>query len=280
MTTIMPEMPEVESIRRTLNKNIRDKNIKSINILLPRLIKFPDPDIYKHRVTGNKINNLTRRGKYLIMHLDNGVMAIFHLRMTGRLCYVKKGTSEDKYKRIIFNLDNNDKLIYADTRTLGTLYAIKPEEINKISGLYTLGCEPLSKEFTLKYLREKLKNSHGKIKPFLLNQKNIAGLGNIYVDESLFLSGINPKQNCNTVSLNQIKLLHTAINKVIGDGIRDGGTTFRDYVNGDGNKGAHQNNLFVYGRDKMACQKCGTIIEKIKVGGRGTCYCPKCQKLR
>jgi formamidopyrimidine-DNA glycosylase len=244
------------------------------------LIKFPDPDIYKHRVTGNKINNLTRRGKYLIMHLDNGVMAIFHLRMTGRLCYVKKGTSEDKYKRIIFNLDNNDKLIYADTRTLGTLYAIKPEEINKISGLYTLGCEPLSKEFTLKYLREKLKNSHGKIKPFLLNQKNIAGLGNIYVDESLFLSGINPKQNCNTVSLNQIKLLHTAINKVIGDGIRDGGTTFRDYVNGDGNKGTHQNNLFVYGRDKMACQKCGTIIEKIKVGGRGTCYCPKCQKLR
>ncbi|WP_196603119.1 DNA-formamidopyrimidine glycosylase [Pectinatus frisingensis] len=276
----MPEMPEVESIRRTLNKNIRDKNIKSINILLPRLIKFPDPDIYKHRVTGNKINNLTRRGKYLIMHLDNGVMAIFHLRMTGRLCYVKKGTSEDKYKRIIFNLDNNDKLIYADTRTLGTLYAIKPEEINKISGLYTLGCEPLSKEFTLKYLREKLKNSHGKIKPFLLNQKNIAGLGNIYVDESLFLSGINPKQNCNTVSLNQIKLLHTAINKVIGDGIRDGGTTFRDYVNGDGNKGTHQNNLFVYGRDKMACQKCGTIIEKIKVGGRGSCYCPKCQKLR
>ena len=276
----MPEMPEVESIRRTLDKHIQGRTIESVEVLLPRLIKFPDADTYKTRLTGEKITGLMRRGKYLIMQLENNIMAVFHLRMTGRLCYVEKNSLEDKYKKIIFNFDNGDKLIYADIRTLGTLYAVKPEEIIKIKGLYELGCEPLSKEFTTEYLCDKLKTGSGKIKSFLLNQKNIAGLGNIYVDESLFLAGINPKQKCSSIEKKQIEKLHEAINKVISDGINDGGTTFRDYVNGDGKKGTHQNNLFVYGQYKKPCKKCGTTIEKIKVGGRGTCFCPKCQKLK
>ncbi len=275
----MPEMPEVESIKRTLEKNINGQVIKNVIVLLPRMIKYPDSISYVKMLSGHKIKQIQRRGKYLIMQMDNEIMAVFHLRMTGRLCYVNKNKQEDKYERIIFELNNGDKLIYADTRTLGTLYCIKPGELDKIKGLYELGPEPLSAEFTLEYLQSKLKNNRGKIKSFLLNQKNIAGLGNIYVDESLFLAGIYPETKACNINKKKAGKLIEAVNKVIKDGINDGGTTFRDYVNGKGEKGTHQEKLFVYGRDKKQCKKCGTIIEKIKVGGRGTCFCPHCQKL-
>lgn len=276
----MPEMPEVETIRRTLAKNILGKRIEHIDILLPRLIKFPEPDLYMQRLTGQKIVKMRREGKYLGMQMENGIMAIFHLRMTGRLCYFKDGQQEDKYAKIIFYLDNGARLIYSDMRTFGTLYAINDKEREKIKGLYELGREPLAKDFTTEYLLAKLKKSSGKIKMFLLNQKNIAGLGNIYTDEALFLAGINPEQICSAISKEKAEKLHNSINQVISAGINDGGTTFRDYVNGEGIKGKHQNNLFVYGQAKKPCKKCGTIIEKIKVGGRGTCFCPKCQKLK
>lgn len=274
----MPEMPEVETIRKTINNKIAGRTIKKIDILLPRLIKYPEPEKYKKLLTGKKIIAMQRQGKYLIMKMSSDIEAVFHLRMTGRLCYSNNDINEDKYKRIVFELDNGAKFIYADTRTLGTLYCIKKNEIEKIKGLYELGPEPLSSGFTLEYLEKKLQNNNSKIKSFLLNQKNIAGLGNIYVDEALFIAGIYPEIKANMVPADKIIKLYTAVNEVIADGIRDGGTTFRDYVDGDGKKGQHQNNLFVYGREKAACRKCGTIIEKIKVAGRGTCFCPKCQK--
>ena len=274
----MPEMPEVETIRKTINTKIAGRTIKNIDILLPRLIKYPEPEKYKKMLIGQKIIAMQRRGKYLIMKMSNAAEAVFHLRMTGRLCYSSNDINEDKYKRVIFELDNGDKFIYADTRTLGTLHCINKDEISKIKGLYELGSEPLSTEFTLEYLEKKLQNNNSKIKSFLLNQKNIAGLGNIYVDEALFIAGIYPEIKANMVPADKIIKLYNAVNKVIADGIRDGGTTFRDYVDGDGKKGQHQNNLFVYGREKEKCRKCGTIIKKIKVAGRGTCFCPKCQK--
>lgn len=276
----MPEMPEVETIRRNLQQKLPGRIIKNIDVLLPRLVKFPEQSLYIRRLKNKKIKEMKREGKYLIMQMEDDMLAVFHLRMTGRLCYTEKGTQKDKYKKIIYSLDNGDKLIYADIRTFGTLYAIREDEREKIKGLYELGAEPLSEAFTPEYLWEKLKNSHGKIKPFLLNQKNIAGLGNIYVDESLFLAGVNPEQICSSLSKSSAKKICTAVNQVIRAGIEDGGTTFRDYVNGEGKKGSHQNNLFVYKQDNKPCQKCGTIIKKIKVGGRGTCFCPKCQKMK
>lgn len=276
----MPEMPEVETIRRTLAVNIEGRTIVDIKIRLPRLIKYPKQDAYIKRLCNRKIEKMGREGKYLIMHMSGDMMAVFHLRMTGQLYYADENEEKDKYTKIVFSLDNGTQLIYADMRTFGTLYAIKENEREKIKGLYELGHEPLAKNFTISYLANILKRSKSKIKVFLLNQKNIAGLGNIYVDESLFLAGINPEQSADSLSVSKIKRLHAAINKVISAGIRDGGTTFRDYVNGNRKKGQHQNNLYVYGQDKKPCQKCGTIIKKIKVGGRGTCFCPKCQKLK
>ncbi len=274
----MPEMPEVETIRRTLDPFLVGKRIIDVRIFLERLIKYPSVIEYKKRVQGQKITAVKRRGKYLILVLENGVQAIFHLRMTGQLRYLPVNT-EAKYEKIVFSLDDGNKLSFADMRTFGTLYAIYPEEIDKISGLHELGPEPLSPEFTGEYLYQLSQRKHGQIKPFLLNQKYVAGLGNIYVDEALFLAHIQPTSNVKNMTLAQAEDLKEAINKVIAAGIKDGGTTFSDYVNGLGEKGAHQKHLWVYGRGKEKCRRCQSILVKTKVGGRGTTYCPHCQKL-
>ena len=156
---------------------------------------------------------------------------------------------------------------------------MKPEELPQIKGLAELGPEPLSAEFTLEYLEKILAGKGGRIKSFLLDQSNIAGLGNIYVDEALFLAGIHPMRSPGSITGEEAEKLFASVNKVIADGINDGGTTFRDYRDGNGDKGSHQDNLFAYGRDGEPCRNCGTIIEKIRVGGRGTHYCPVCQVL-
>lgn len=276
----MPEMPEVEIIRRGLAGKLQGRQIVNDEIFLPRLIKWPEPDAFSAMVVGRTIAGVERRGKYLLLQLDNGNVLVFHLRMTGRLCYVSPEMTPDAYKKIIFHLDNGDCLIYADTRTLGTVYALKQDEIWRISGLSSLGPEPLSKDFTAAHLKSILQKSRSKIKSFLLNQKQISGLGNIYADEALAAAGIHPQRPAAQLTVAESGRLYTAINQVIADGIRDGGTTFRDYRDGNGDKGHHQEHLLVYGRAGQACSACGTAIEKIEVGGRGTHFCPKCQAIK
>lgn len=276
--SIMPEMPEVEIIRRTLIHKISGRTIKEVEFLLSRLVKWPSADEFQAVLTGKKIIDLTRRGKYLLFHLDDHQIMIVHLRMTGRLSYVTPGMERDRFTRIIFKLDNGDCLIYGDTRTLGTLYLLPPEELWRISGLATMGPEPLSPEFTMEYLTEILKKRHGNIKAVLLNQKYIGGLGNIYVDESMSIANIHPERIASSLTDDEIKLLFQAINKVIGDGIAHGGTTFRDYRDGNGERGSHQKHLAVYGRKMDPCFTCGTPILWKTIAGRGTHFCPECQK--
>ena len=275
----MPEMPEVEIIRRGLRKNLIRRRIKSVDILLARQIKHPDENGFRAAVTGRTIANVGRVGKYLLIELDDGSEIVFHLRMTGHLVYVADTAKDsDKYARLCFNLDDGSKLIYGDSRTLGVIYAIKKGERGLIKTLAQMGAEPLSADFTPQYLREKCHRRKIKIKQLLLEQKSIGGIGNIYADEALFKSRINPTRIADTLSDEETKNLFAAINQVIADGIADGGTTFRDYQNADGKSGRHQENLFVYGREKKTCRICGATIEKITVGGRGTHFCPRCQK--
>lgn len=274
----MPEMPEVEIIRRNLVDQLKTRKISNMQVLLPRLIKWPAPVTFQAMAIGKAITDMKRRGKYLLMELDNGVIIVIHLRMTGRLCYVADCAARDPYTRIIFCLDNGAELHYADTRTLGTLYALRQNEVWRVSGLANMGPEPLSDEFTALYLQKLLKKSKAKIKSILLNQKYIGGLGNIYVDESLILAGIHPEREGGSLRPDEIERLRAAVNRVIADGIDDGGTTFRDYRDGNGGKGRHQQHLLAYGRGGLPCLKCGGVIEKIVVGGRGTHYCPNCQR--
>ncbi len=274
----MPEMPEVETIRRTLTDKVTGRRIVDVDMLLPRLVKWPSPEEFRAVVTDTVITRLDRRGKYLLFFLDNDRVMVVHLRMTGRLYYVKPGTPPDRFTRVVFALDGGDALLYADSRTLGTLYALPADELWRISGLATLGPEPLSAEFTADYFREKLAGRKVTIKGLLLNQKLIGGLGNIYVDEALALAGVRPDRPAASLTEEEAARLYAAVNAVIAQGIEHGGTTFRDYRDGTGGKGRNQDHLRVYGRRNEACSVCGTPIERSEVAGRGTHFCPHCQR--
>lgn len=274
----MPEMPEVETIRRSLVEKVTGRKIIEVQFLLSRLVKWPTAGEFQAVLTDKIITDLTRRGKYLLFHLHDQRIMVVHLRMTGRLSYVAPGDEQDKFTRIIFKLDNGDMLLYADTRTLGTLYLLPYDELWRISGLANMGPEPLSAEFSLQYFTDMLQKRHGNIKAVLLNQKYIGGLGNIYVDESMAIANVHPERIASSLTKTETKELYEAINKVIGDGIAHGGTTFRDYRDGSGKKGDHQYHLAVYGRKAAPCLTCGTPIIWKTIAGRGTHFCPDCQK--
>ncbi len=274
----MPEMPEVEIIRRYLDKMAAGKTIMDLDIRLPRMIKWPDTEGFRALVTGRTIKAMNRRGKYLLLELDNGSEVVFHLRMTGRLVYEPTGKTSDSHARVIFHLQGGASLVYGDTRTLGTIHGIRPEERAMLKGLAEMGPEPLSAEFTPAYLYETASKRKVAIKSFLLNQKYIGGIGNIYADEALFLAGIHPLRPAQSLSREECGRLWESVNKVIAAGIEDGGTTFRDYQNGEGGQGSHQEHLYIYGRKGEPCRSCGSSVERITVGGRGTHFCPKCQE--
>jgi formamidopyrimidine-DNA glycosylase len=274
----MPEMPEVEIIRRYLDKMVQGQQIMSVDIVLPRMIKWPEPEKFRSLVTGQRIESMARRGKYLLMELTGGREVVFHLRMTGRLVYEPEGVNHDSHARVIFKLGNGASLVYGDTRTLGTIHGLQAGERWRLKGLSEMGPEPLSDEFTAEYLQGVAQKRKGAIKSFLLNQKYISGIGNIYADEALFLAGIHPQRPANMLTETECRKLAAAVNEVIAAGIADGGTTFRDYQNGAGGKGGHQEHLYAYGRTGQPCRKCGTPMERITVGGRGTHFCPQCQE--
>lgn len=274
----MPEMPEVEMVRRTLAAKVTGRTIKEVAVWLPRLIKWPAPEEFQALITGLVIQQVERRGKYLLLSLSDDWVMVVHLRMTGRLQYTAAGVEQDRFARILFQLDNGDALVYADTRTLGTLYVMKRAELWRISGLAELGPEPLSAEFSLSYFQSVLQKRQGSIKGILLNQAIIGGLGNIYVDESLAAAAIHPLRKASSLSEDELAALYTAINQAIQAGIDHGGTTLRDYRDGEGKRGEHQHYLKVYGRKGQACLTCGTPIVWTTVAGRGTHYCPVCQK--
>ena len=275
----MPEMPEVENIVVGIKDFIENKKIVDVEIIKGDVIKSPSSDEYKELLQDRIIKSLKRRGKYIIMSLDDGRFNIIHLRMTGKLLYKQENEDIDKYSCVIYHLEDKTKLIYADIRRLGTLDLITTDEISRLKGLYTLGAEPLSSEFTIGYLKDCLNKSKTKIKPFLLNQKNVAGLGNIYVDEALAISKIHPERKANSLNDEEIEKHHQAIKLDISEGIRDGGTSFRDYRNDIGEKESHQDKLYVYNRKGKECRFCHTLITKIVLNGRGTYFCPNCQKL-
>ena len=274
----MPEMPEVEIIRRYLDKMVQGQQIMSVDIVLPRMIKWPEPEKFRSLVTGQRIESMARRGKYLLMELTGGREVVFHLRMTGRLVYEPEGINHDSHARVIFKLGNGASLVYGDTRTLGTIHGLQAGERWRLKGLSEMGPEPLSDDFTAEYLQGVAQKRKGAIKSFLLNQKYISGIGNIYADEALFLAGIHPQRPANMLTETECRKLADAVNEVIAAGIADGGTTFRDYQNGAGGKGGHQEHLYAYGRTGQPCRKCGTPMERITVGGRGTHFCPQCQE--
>lgn len=275
----MPELPEVETVIRTLRPVVTNKEITKCEILYERILPKNETEQFISAIKGRTITEIVRRGKYLIFNLDSPLRLIFHLRMTGQMIFTPQSdTPLAKHTSARFHFHDQTELRFVDQRKFGTIYLLPEAEYDQIAGLYTLGVEPLSAEFTLGYLAEKLQSKRA-IKGLLLDQKLIAGLGNIYVDESLYRAGLHPTKPGNQVTKQQMQLLRTSIISVLQEAIANHGTTIKDYRTGSGDTGNFQNKLRVYGKAGQNCEICQTAIERIKVAGRSSHYCPTCQEV-
>lgn len=272
----MPELPEVETVRQTLLEFLPGLTITDIAINLPRIIKYPEPEQFAQEIVGLSFQGIERRGKYLKFIMSAGQTLVIHLRMTGQLRYSTNDSPLPRHTHVIFQLSNGQELRYTDMRQFGTMYLACHEQIDQISGIYRLGWEPLT-DFPLEDFVATLKNRKARIKSVLLNQQIIAGIGNIYADEALFLAGIHPARFANSLTLAEAQALHRAIVQVLQAGVQMRGTSFSDYVDGLGRSGSFQHELAVYGRQGEACPRCGSEIERQKLCGRSSHYCPLCQ---
>jgi formamidopyrimidine-DNA glycosylase len=277
----MPELPEVETVRRSLEPNLINKKIADVKVNLPKLIKIPsgDEETFKTNLTGRQFKTIKRRGKYLLFYLDQGWVLVIHLRMTGRLIYLDKHLPVEKHTHFIFYLDDGTQLRFHDVRQFGLIYLVKEEDLDTIGGLKTMGPEPLSADFTYQCFKTSLNGKKQRAKAFLLDQRCVAGIGNIYADEILFQAGIHPDRRVDTLRDDEKEALWRAIKDRLQAGVDHRGTSIKDYVDGFGQAGSFQHQLQVYGKYGQPCPKCGTTIERIKTGGRTTSFCPKCQRL-
>ncbi|MEK4401497.1 MULTISPECIES: DNA-formamidopyrimidine glycosylase [Bacillus] len=274
----MPELPEVETVRRTLTGLVKGKTIKSVEIRWPNIIKRPaEPEEFARKLAGETIQSIGRRGKFLLFHLDHYVM-VSHLRMEGKYGLHQAEEPDDKHVHVIFTMTDGTQLRYRDVRKFGTMHLFKPGEEAGELPLSQLGPEPDAEEFTSAYLKERLAKTNRAVKTALLDQKTVVGLGNIYVDEALFRAGVHPETKANQLTDKTIKTLHAEIKNTLQEAIDAGGSTVRSYINSQGEIGMFQLQHFVYGKKDEPCKKCGTMISKIIVGGRGTHFCANCQK--
>ncbi|WP_062047806.1 DNA-formamidopyrimidine glycosylase [Bacillus sp. JCM 19034] len=274
----MPELPEVETVRRTLKQLVLNKTITAVTVHWGNIIKKPaDPDEFGHALIGQTIQDIHRRGKFLIFEFDH-VSLVSHLRMEGRYGLYEKKEEIEPHTHVLFSFTDQTELRYQDVRKFGTMHLFKKGEELKALPLSQLGVEPFSTEFTVDLMRATFERTQRTVKSVLLDQKLVVGLGNIYVDEALFKASILPTRSASTISDKELEDLHRAIISTLKEAIELGGSSIKSYVNGQGEMGMFQQNLAVYGQKDQPCVICGTSIKKIVVASRGTHYCIKCQK--
>ena len=267
----MPELPEVETFARSLKTELVGHTILSTELRWVRTLAIPSPSQFKKQIAGQKIVDVSRRAKYLIIHLENYNL-LLHLRMSGDLIIRQGKIRPEKHDRLLLHLSNQNYLAFNDTRKFGRVWLT--DQPNEILG--KLGPEPLEKNFTSQWLFENLHARKRSLKPLLLDQTFIAGLGNIYTDECLHIAKLHPLASSNNVTKEQAAALHKAIRAVLKEGIRRNGASIDWVYRG----GEFQNYFRVYGREGKPCPVCGTKIQKLTVSQRGTHICPNCQSLR
>lgn len=267
----MPELPEVETVKNEIAPHVLGHTITGITAVWPGIIKEIPVSEFTSRVTGQKIVSLSRHGKYLLFHLASGDALVVHLKMTGSLW---AGASEPpQYTRAIIHLDNGQNVYFRDPRKFGVLKLV----VDSREIMDKLGPEPLEKEFTLKVFSERLKNRTAPIKALLLDQKFLAGVGNMYADESLFSARIHPERVSGSLTRDEIRRLYEAIRQVLTAAIRKKGASIVTYYRPDGSRGTAHTEFNVAHGQVEKCHVCGTPIKRIVVRGRGTYFCPKCQ---
>jgi formamidopyrimidine-DNA glycosylase len=288
----MPELPEVEVVKKSLENNITNLVFKKIMINTSKLRYIINKNDFRG-IINKKIISIKRRSKYLLISTEGGLTILAHLGMTGKFFIVKKNnmkiktsfyynleSKDDKHNHIIFNLTNNIILIYNDVRKFGFIKILSSSSIENNIHLKTLGPEPLSKKFNSKYFKDYSKNKRKKIKSVLMDQKFVAGLGNIYVNEILYLSHIKPNRSINKINNLEIKKIIKNTKKILVKSIKKGGSSIKDFIDSAGKEGSFQQNFYVYAREGKKCLKidCKTKIKKYFIANRSTFFCKSCQK--
>ena len=281
----MPELPEVETIKRGLQEKIKNKQIKDVVINVDKIVKKPSLEEFITKIKGKKIKEIDRRGKYIIIYLDSKDKLIVHLGMTGLLIYpydnkITEKEIKPKHNHLIFTFTDDTQLVFNDVRRFGKIFLVS--NIDEIESISKLGIDPLEDYFTEEVFIQVLnKKKKGKIKPFLMNQKFITGLGNIYANEVLYRSNIHPLRLISSLIEEEVKNLYQQIKLVLSEAVELRGSTVADeaYRDTDGDKGKFAKKLQVYDRKGEPCIKCGHPIEVVRIEGRSSFICPQCQKL-
>jgi formamidopyrimidine-DNA glycosylase len=273
----MPELPEVETVKRVLSKTVVGKKILAVESNFKKIVVYPDFRTFQDTIIGKKIESLSRRGKFLLFCLSGGKIMVSHLRMTGHWL-VGSRVEKNKFMHFVFQLSGGQTMVYSDIRKFGRMWLIDVKELGKFKPILKLGPEPLGNEFAFGEFSQKLAKNKSKIKVVLLNQQVVAGLGNIYVDEVLHDAGISPRRLANQLKIAEKKRIYDAIRKIIAKAIKFRGTTVVNFTTPEGKGGDFQKQLKVYGKKGNSCPRCKGEIKRIVVAGRGTHYCPKCQK--
>jgi formamidopyrimidine-DNA glycosylase len=267
----LPELPEVETIRAQLEPRLVGRKLELVSILDPRLTRPLDPRGVAAELEGTRVVTVERRGKYLVLRLNTGAALLVHLRMTGSF-----GFEPASHQRAVFELEGGDRLVYRDVRRFGTWLVVDAVELEPYLAAKN-GPEPLSPRFTAAWLAEQLSRRRAALKSVLLDQRVVAGLGNIYADEALWRARLSPLRPANEIEPEEVPRLQRSIRVALRKGIERQGASLRDYAKPDGATGEMQEEFRVYGREGEPCPRCGIPIAKARVGGRGTWFCPRCQ---
>ena len=273
----MPELPEVESVRRQLEPTLVGRRFERVSIDDPRLVRPHEPAEVAAELEGEHVVAVERRGKYLVVRFESGRVLLIHLRMTGSLLSAASGSlPDDPHRRAVVNLDDGSDVAYRDVRRFGTWLVLEPGEAEPYLAA-RVGDEPLDVLFTAARLGERLAGRRTSLKAALLDQRTLAGMGNIYVDEALWRARLNPLRPASGLDRNELRRLHRGIRAALEHGLARQGSTLRDYRLPDGSGGSMQNEFRVYGRRDEPCDRCGTLIARTQVAGRTTWFCPTCQ---
>jgi formamidopyrimidine-DNA glycosylase len=274
----MPELPEVETIRRELLPHVIKRRINRVKVHRPDTVGYPDAKTFTKELTNKRIIDLERKAKYLIFRLNNNHSLIVHLRLSGQL-RIEKGRKPLRFERVSFFLSGSKRLAFVEPRVLGRVYLVENGKYpDVLKGLKNLGLEPTSSKFSYEYLKSKLQGRKGIIKSLLLDQSIAAGIGNIYSDEALFLARIMPTRRANTLTDDELRKLARALRTVIRAGIKHKGTSVSDYLRPDGSEGSYQMRTYVFNREGEKCRYCPGIVLATKISNRTSRYCPKCQR--
>lgn len=273
----MPELPEVESVRRQLEPALVGRRFERVSIDDSRLVRPYEPAEVAAELEGERVAAVERRGKYLVVRFESSRVLLIHLRMTGSLLHAPAGSlQDDPHRRAVVRLEDGSDVAYRDVRRFGTWLLLEPGEAEPYLG-ERVGDEPLDTLFTAARLGERLAGRRTSLKAALLDQRTVAGIGNIYADEALWRARLNPLRPAAGLDRAELRRLHRAIRDALEHGLARQGSTLRDYRLPDGSAGSMQNEFHVYGRRDEPCDRCGTAISRTQVAGRTTWFCPKCQ---